>query len=53
VTPQEITEQAFDDPESIPAGLEELRRQAADADENSQEYVQILDASRTLRRLKG
>jgi len=53
VTPQEITEQAFDDPESIPAGLEELRRQAASADQNSREYLQILDASRTLRRLKG
>ncbi len=53
MTPQEITEQAFEDPGSIPAGLEELRRQAEQADENSREYVQILDASRTLRRLQG
>jgi hypothetical protein len=52
MTPQEIEDRAFADPATIPAGLAELEQQAEAASPDSDEYKQVIDASRTLHRLQ-
>jgi hypothetical protein len=53
MSPAEIEDLAFNNPDTIEAGLEQLNRMAERTDPDSRDMLPIIDATRTLLRLQG